>query len=147
MATGIKAIPRLPNSPNWIATVRCIDFLMSNHLKPFYSDVPRSAPQVRYAPQKYYPLRGVLDLGGRYALSDIYYYDANGVDSFYIYYGEPDHWFLLLATTTDYYNKWVHLQVHIQTRYLYFILTGQQSVVKEILLYGNLIGKRLSSRP
>ena len=116
------------------------------YLKPFYSDVPRSAPQVRYAPQKYYPLRGVLDLGGRYALSDIYYYDANGVDSFYIYYGEPDHWFLLLATT-DYYNKWVHLQVHIQTRYLYFILTGQQSVVKEILLYGNLIGKRLSSRP
>lgn len=108
-------------------------------LVPLNTDIPRSAPEVRYDLQKYFPLRGVVDLGGPYALTDIYYYDGQGVDSFYLYVGYPDRWQLILATTTSYDRQWVHLKLHVRTRYVYIVLKGRQSVVKEMLFYGDPI--------
>ncbi|RAV05538.1 hypothetical protein DQG13_02645 [Paenibacillus sp. YN15] len=87
-----------------------------------------------------YPASAYIDLGQPYDITDIYLYDANGINNFIVEAGSPDVWTHLFTDELKQYNSWKAHPVSVQTRYIRVTMTGATANVAEIVLYGNPAG-------
>ncbi len=85
----------------------------------------------------HYPLAVVFDLGTEHALSDVWYFDANGDGNLRVESWEAKRWKLLVEDGLKNYQKWSGQEVAAKTRYLRLVFDSPQSVLSEFVLYGN----------
>lgn len=112
---------------------------------PFNKLVPTTTFESGPIKNMWYPATMVLDLGGTYQISHEYFYTVGGTDVFCMQYGEPMNWNSdTLKSRTDA-AGWLDFNRTITTRYLkiFYMNTGYQKV-REIALYGHLVGDSLS---
>ena len=102
--------------------------------------VPTTQPHVQDNPNESFPLTGVIDFGTTYNIRQIYYYDAQGADSAWIFDGKPYHWHLLKAFYTGTFNTNDSILVNDTTEYLEIILKSEGTNINEFALYGFKIG-------
>jgi hypothetical protein len=88
----------------------------------------------------YYPLTAVVDLGAEYQLSDILLYDGAGTGDFRVERGTPFSWLPLLSDSLTNYQKWNRHTVNVRTRYLRLVVSGPETRVPEVALYGKPLG-------
>ncbi|MBK1809793.1 hypothetical protein JHL18_03950 [Clostridium sp. YIM B02505] len=83
---------------------------------------------------------GYIDLGGFYDVSNIAFYDSNGVGKLTFYSGEPGKWNKVLEDGLDRYNEWVNKGLSgVKTRYVK-IEKENNAGMGEIAFYGTAIG-------
>jgi len=88
----------------------------------------------------YYPLESVVDLGAVHDLTDVWYYDINGVDSLQIWCGDGTAWTPMVNQTTTAWKAWVGKAVPCAGRYVRFRLRSPASAITEVVLYGTARG-------
>ena len=89
----------------------------------------------------YYPAMIVLDLGKSYNLTSLWLFDANDIDSIFIYTGDPSSWVKKAGLFLDAYNTWREVPIQTTTRFLMFSFPSPSTRVAEIVLYGQAIGE------
>lgn len=101
-----------------------------------------------YTTRDYYPATAVIDLGGTYQLSHEYFYTYLGTDSIYMLFGEPFNWSKDTLRGWGGGSGWKDFKGNITTRYLkiFYRNKGYQKV-RELVLYGHLVGDSLSRIP
>ncbi|MFK7908182.1 MAG: fibronectin type III domain-containing protein, partial [Chitinophagales bacterium] len=87
-----------------------------------------------------HPASAYVDLKQTFLIDAIYLFDIFGTDDFIIEYGEPGAWQDLATVSLSNLFIWTNVQTHVETRYLRFTRTGQDSNTREIVLYGSATG-------
>ncbi len=84
----------------------------------------------------FYPLKIVIDLKATHHLTDIYFYDAENMDSIFFFAGLSTNQKALVATSTNTYNTWRGYAVNASTRYLTILIKSPATLINEVVLYG-----------
>ncbi len=85
----------------------------------------------------HYPLAVIFDLGSEVALSDIWYFDANGDGGFRVEAWDEARWKLLCEDGLKQYLTWTGHAVEARSRYVRLVFDSPQSVISEFVLYGS----------
>lgn len=88
-------------------------------------------------PGKPYPASAYIDLGQRYDIHQVSFFDLNGSfeNAFVVEYGTPGQWIHLFSDNLGVFNNWVHKPVEIRTRYIR-VTKNDYTPFGEIQLYG-----------
>jgi hypothetical protein len=86
---------------------------------------------------QYYPYEAVIDLGRARNLTELWYYDANGIGNLALATGDIGAWDTLPDISTSSYNTWKSVPVNRRTRFVRLVARDNQARVAEIVLYSD----------
>lgn len=92
--------------------------------------------------KEYLPISCYIDLGTKFKITHIGFYDANDVATIEFSKGTPFHWVNFLTKKTNTYNTWQIVPVeNVETQYIQLkIKDNCNSGIKELALYGYQTG-------
>lgn len=89
----------------------------------------------------------IIDLGGYYSISEMWFYDINAVDSLYICTGDLLTWGNEVGVSTTGYNTWRSLAINSTSRFIKLRFRTMGAKVGELAFYGSLVTPLSSTLP